>query len=179
MDIFILNSENIKNISEELLLKFQKKNFSNFEALKMHCFSYFMLDKILDEVYGIKNKKVVFNNKKPKLENSDKCFSISHSYEYAVIAFSDANCGVDIEKIKQRDIKKIASRMKFNGCDSLEDFYIKWTQYESRYKLSGEMPKSSKTFKYEEYIISAESANIQENFDIYVQIGEAFSKLKI
>ena len=43
---------------------------------------------------------VIFVDKKPMLKNKQKYFSISHSEDLIALAFSDSNCGVDIEKIK-------------------------------------------------------------------------------
>ena len=79
----------------------------------------------------------------PKVERTDKGkpyfseipelhFSISHSEELIAIAFSDSNCGVDIEKIKLREFKRIADRMKFNA-ETLGEFYQEWTKYEATY----------------------------------------------
>ena len=64
--------------------------------------------------------------------------------------------------------------MKFNA-KTLEDFYFEWTKYEAVYKL-GEKPKSFKHTKFYDYVICAVSANVQENFEIYIQNKENFSK---
>ena len=50
MDIFLIDKKNIENIQEDLLLKFRKKDFSDIEKQKEHCFSYLMTDRILKEV---------------------------------------------------------------------------------------------------------------------------------
>ena len=50
MDIFVINIKNAEKVSEETLLRFQKKEITDDEKLKTHCLSYLLLDKILREV---------------------------------------------------------------------------------------------------------------------------------
>ena len=175
MDIFIINTSNTDNISNDLLTEFEHKNFSNIKKRKQHCLSYLMLDRILKEVYKISDRTIEFINKKPTLKNKSKFFSMSHSRNFIALAFSDSDCGIDIEQIKNRPYKKIAGRMKFD-CKSLEEFYYAWTKYEAEYKLNN-TTKSIKQFQYENYAITAVSNNIQENFEILIQNKEIFPNL--
>ena len=69
----------------------------------------------MDEIYGIESREIVFEDGKPILIDGGKHFSISHSEELIALAFYDTNCGVDIEKIKLREFKKISERMKFEA----------------------------------------------------------------
>ena len=175
MDIFITNVSDANNIQSELLELFGHKKISNPQKRKEHCFSYLMLDRILKNVYKIKNREIEYTKGKPYLKNRDKFFSISHSVEYVVIAFSDNECGVDIEQIKPRDFVSISERMNFQ-CNNLEEFYYEWTKYEAEYKL-GTTCKSINQMKFYDYIITSMSSNIQETFDFYIQNGESFSNL--
>ncbi len=175
MDIFIINKSNVNNIKHDLLKQFQFKDITNEEKLKEHCFAYLMLDRILKEFYKTDNRAIEFVNKKPYLKNREKFFSISHSEEFLAIGFSDNECGIDIEKIKDRNFLSIAKRMKFD-CNTLEEFYKAWTKYEAEYKL-GEKSKSIKQIILEGYAITALSNNIKEDFIIYIQNGETFSNL--
>ena len=111
--------------------------------------------------------KIEFKNKKPYLKNRRKYFSISHSNEYIALCFSDFDCGVDVERIKERDYKSIAERMHFDS-NSLEEFYFDWTKYEAVYKLGCEF-KSYKNFQFEDYVVTTVSANSDEEFQIYIQ----------
>lgn len=163
MEIYIIKIEN-NNIDQSLIESFQKKAISNSRARFVHCYTYFMLDKILDEVYKIKNREIAFENKKPLLKTKEKFFSISHSDEYIALAFSNHNCGIDIEKIKERPFIKIAKRMNFK-CDSLEKFYYKWTEFEAKYKLRDDI-QSYRNFKYNNYSITAVCTNPMEEFNI-------------
>jgi phosphopantetheinyl transferase len=167
MEIYIIKTSEVNNVPETLLKNFQKKNITNKKRWLEHCFSYLMLDRILSNVYNIKNTEIEFINSKPHLINKEKCFSISHSNEYIAIAVSDFNCGIDIEKNRPRDYINIAERMGFN-CNSLQSFYTDWTYFEAEYKLA-EQVKSYKTYVIENYTLTAVSINNNEVFEIYIQ----------
>ena len=166
MDIFVIKTSRINEFNQDLLKEFQKKEISNQKTWETHCFTYLMLDKILKSVYKIENREVLFENKKPKLKSNEKHFSISHSEEYIAIAFSDYKCGIDIEKIKNRDFKKISDRMHFNA-KTLQEFYQEWTRFEAEYKLN-KTPSSSKHFQIENYSLTAVSENPKEKYEIYL-----------
>ena len=168
MDIFIIKVKDADEVNKELLKEFQKKEISNPRAWNVHCLSYLMVDRILKEVYGIENREVVFDNKKPVLKSGEKCFSISHSGEYIVLGFSDYNCGIDIEGAKgKRDWRAIAERMGFHS-QTEDDFYNDWTKYEAEYK-SGAKNNSIKTFVLDNYVLTAVSENPNEEFELYLQ----------
>ena len=131
-----------------------------------------MVDRILRDFYQIENREIVFNGKKPFLKTREKFFSISHSNDYIALAFSDYDCGIDIEKIKLREFEEISKRMGFK-CATLEDFYNEWTKYEAEYKL-GKPAQKFKKVHIEDYILTAASVNVQEEFEIYIQSGEVF-----
>ena len=168
MDIFIIDVKKADYIESEILKNFCHKSFTNNDKKKIHCFSYLMLDKILKEVYQIDSCKILFDDKKPKLKDGEKYFSISHSNEYIAIAVSDFDCGIDIEEIKNRDYKKISKRMKFNS-DSLESFYMNWTKYEAEYKL-GIKSNAIYSFQIPRYTITAASVNRNERFDVFFSL---------
>ena len=171
MDIFIIKTDNSRKISEDILNEFQQKIITNQKQLKIHCFTYYMLDKILKEKYAICSPQIIYKDNKPVLKNGEKHFSISHSGDYIAIAFSNSNCGVDIEKIKNRDFKKIAERMSF-VCEDLESFYKEWTLYEAQYKLNknnSRAKQSYKTQKQDDYFITAVSENIEEDFNFMIE----------
>ena len=177
MEIFIIKTDMLQNVDENLLKKFKQKEISIAKKQQIHCLAYYLVDKLLKENYKIENRKILFQNKKPIIINNQKHFSISHSNEYIALAFSDDNCGIDIEKIKNRDFKSIAQRMNFS-VNNLEDFYKEWTKFEAEYKLQAST-KSIKNFNYNNYSITATSTNSEENFQIFFLNGNNFSKLKI
>ena len=126
-----------------------------------------MVDRILREVYRIEKREIIFENKKPKLLTGEKHFSISHTKEYIALAFSDSNCGIDIEKNVPREFEKVAKRMNFE-VKTLGDFYKAWTEFEAKYKLGAEV-LSKEDFLFENYTITAVSENPEEKFDLFIQ----------
>ena len=169
MDIFIIEISNIEKVKPETLNKFQKKDFSNEEKRMIHCFSYLLVDKFLDEIYGIKSREIVFDEGKPVLIDGGKHFSISHSEDLIALAFSDTNCGVDIEKIKLREFKNIAERMKFEA-NTLGEFYEEWTKYEALYKLGKNVEYGSiANFDLDDYALTAVSEDPCEEFELFFQ----------
>ena len=175
MDIFIINKSEFENIEDNILKKFQHKNFTDTNKLKEHCLSYFMLDKILKENFNIENRKLEFINNKPYLVSGNLFFSITHSSDYIVIGISKNECGIDIEIIKERDFQSISKRMNFVSS-SLEEFYKNWTKFEAEYKL-GIASKSYIQQAYKNYMITAVSCDNNEIFSFYVQNGKNFSNL--
>lgn len=171
MDIFVIEIKDADNVHMELLKEFQKKEISDFQKWNAHCFSYLMVDRVLREFYQIeeKDREVVFDGNKPVLKSGVKHFSISHSGRFAALAFSDYNCGIDIEEIKLREFEKISKRMGFD-CQTLEDFYKAWTKYEADYKLS--VPSQvTKYYCVENYAMTVSSVNVKEEFNIYLDTG--------
>ncbi len=175
MDIFIIDINNAENIDDELLQKFRHKNFTNKRKQKEHCLAYLMVDRILKEFYKTENRELEFVSSKPFLKSREKYFSISHSGDYVALGFSDYDCGIDIEKMTERDFSAISKRMGFVS-ENKEDFYKKWTMFEAEYKL-GKKSEMTDSFYYEDYTITAVSGYPKEKFELYIQIGNNFSNL--
>ena len=170
MDIFIIET----NAEIDGFEKYQKKKFSDSNKLKQHCLAYYTADKILENVYKIKNRDIEYENNKPILKSKEKFFSISHSGKYTALIFSDSNCGIDIEEIKPRNFKEISERMSFKNCDTLENFYKAWTEYEAKYKL-GKDYCTTVSFKNDNYQICAACENFTEDYQIYLKKITDFS----
>ena len=169
MDIFIINVKSVEKVSEDTLKEYQKKEISIDEKRKIHCLSYLLVDRFLKEYYSIENTQLVFEDGKPMLLDGCKYFSISHSEDYIAIAFSDSNCGVDIEKIKLREFASIAERMGFEA-NTLGEFYEEWTKYEATYKLGKNIEYGSiASFDLEDYALAAVSEDPCEEFELFYQ----------
>lgn len=169
MEIFIIEISNAEKVKEETLRQFQKKEISDETKWKTHCLSYLLVDKFLEEVYGIESREIVFDEGKPILIDGGKHFSISHSEDLIAIAFSNSNCGVDIEKIKLREFAKISERMGFEA-ETLGEFYQEWTKYEALYKLGKNIEYGSvANFDLDDYALTAVSEDPCEEFEIYFQ----------
>lgn len=169
MEIFIIEINNAEKVKEETLKQFQKKEISDESKWKAHCLSYLLVDKFLEEVYGIESREIVFDNGKPILIDGGKHFSISHSEDLIAIAFSDTNCGVDIEKVKLREFTKISERMGFEA-ETLGEFYQEWTKYEALYKLGKNIEYGSvANFDLDDYALTAVSEDPCEEYELYFQ----------
>lgn len=172
MDIFIIETSCVEKISEETLKEFQKKDISVDEKRKIHCLSYLLVDRFLKEYYGIENTKLVFDDGKPMLLDGGKHFSISHSGDLIALAFSDSNCGVDIEKVQLREFVSISERMGFEA-NTLGEFYEEWTKYEAMYKLGKNVEYGSvATFDLDEYALTAVSEDPCEEFELFYPTEE-------
>ena len=170
MDIYIIEISKAEKVKKETLKSYQKKEISNEKKWTAHCLSYLLVDKFLEEVYGIKNREIVFDNGKPILIDGGKHFSISHSNDLIVLAFSDSNCGVDIEKIKLREFASISERMGFEA-NTLGEFYEEWTRYEALYKLNSNNEYGSiAVYDLEEYALTAVSEDPCEEFELFYQV---------
>ena len=112
-------------------------------------------------------------NGKPYTEGVE--FSLSHTDGLTVCAVSDSPVGVDCEKVRSVNSKeKIISRFLNETVKTIsdEEFFQKWTAFESRVKYYGEKitdcPSVRKnevftdTFKIENFIISVSAGTKTE-----------------
>ena len=172
MDIFIIDIANVEKVSLETLEKYRKKDISDESKRKIHCLSYLLAEKFLQDYYGIESTEIVFEKGKPMLIDGGKHFSISHSGELIAIAFSDSNCGVDIEQVKLREFESISKRMGFEA-NTLGEFYEEWTRYEAMYKLGKETEYGSvATYDLDDYLLTAVSEDPCEEFELFYQSND-------
>lgn len=82
-----------------------------------------------------KSPKLTYVDKKPILD--DGFVSASHSGEYSVIAYSDKEVGVDIERIRDISFARYFMGEIGKPYRSIEDFYTEWTFREARFKAYG------------------------------------------
>lgn len=136
---------NIKNgeYGENMLTLMSKTRADKYNRLKsktdkMHCSAVaFLLNKACPEKTEFYDK-----NGKPCIE--DGYISISHSGDWALLAVSDKPVGIDIEKIRPIDtkrlIKKFFCESEINCAEDvgLEEFFDLWTRKESMLKVNGE-----------------------------------------
>ncbi len=141
---------------------------------------------LLDEglkKYGLCEKEMTcgtYENQKPYFKNRpDIHFSVSHSGAFAAAAFSDGEIGIDIEEIKESDLK-IAKRFfaedEYSYLENTADnnlrnheFYRLWTLKESFMKITGkgmQLPLDSFCIHIDGSDISVQSS-IDDNFYFY------------
>ncbi len=123
------------------------------------------------EISRDKNDKPYFKN------HPDFHFNISHSEDLIAVAFSSSPVGVDIEKLRDVNLK-IAER---RFCEeekafikNNQDFFYVWTRKEAYLKRTGQGLRRSlssfcvlesnsiKTFKADDYIVSVCSDSVED-----------------
>lgn len=171
MKIFYIKKDNfLKNFNKVQLNSFLDKDFSSEKRKEEYSISRFLLSFVLNNFYKIENYKIVEINKKPKLENNEIKFSISHSNDFVGICFSNDEIGFDVEKISNRDIEKLAKRYN-KKFDNLNDFYKFWTKEEATIKLQNE-PVDYLTFEINDYMVSLASIEKINSVKVFELIGE-------
>lgn len=113
------------------------KKYHGYDDTKKSIIAYNKLKEILAEYSHSSLESLYFNEQgKPCVEDGN--ISISHSNGLIVIAFSQFNIGVDIEKVgnASRGIYyKIFSKEEAEKADNL-DFYKRWTLLEAKAKMN-------------------------------------------
>lgn len=153
--IFTVNRKTVSKKAREFVLKISK-----------------------DELGINKNPSFAFlENGKPYLkEYPDFHFNISHSDDLVAVAFSNTPVGVDIEKLRDVNLK-IAKRYfaedEKQFVKDSESFFYVWTRKEALLKQTGEgirkelssfsvlENKNIKTIKQDNYILSVCSVNAE------------------
>lgn len=176
MDIYFLKKDEFfEKINLNSLEKFSDgRKYSSRDKYFEHLCGLFLVKFIAKNVYNLKDIDIEIIDKKPYFKTQEKFFSISHSKNIILVAFSDKNVGVDIEYLENRDYKSILKRYnKDFKAATLEDFYKFWTIYESKIKLNSQ-EKFSQTLKLGlEYILSCLS---EKKSDKITQIKQIFCK---
>ena len=148
---------------------------------KGECDPYAIVQQIAAKKYN--NTKIVKTFKgKPYFKHiPDLFFSISHKDDLTVIAFSNYEVGVDVEKIKKADLRVIKRFLKeeadyITECDSDWRFFEVWTKKEAYLKckgtgLSGGLKSVNvlnlpiKTLRHEDYMVSVCDENDLQNYN--------------
>ena len=131
---------------------------------------------VAEYFYNIEDTNIIIENKKPKFENADICFNISHSNNIVAVAFDSFPLGLDIEFMKDRDFKLLLERYNINS-NNKEFFYQFWTEYEAKIKIQNET-KQKLSFKLEQnYMLSLFSSNPDEGIKTKLKIYELKSPI--
>lgn len=89
--------------------KKEEVNKQKITADKLRMLAGGLLINFVRKEYGIDNEIVVDKYGKPEFKKSKVKFNLSHSGKFAIIAVSDRNIGIDIQKIKE-DKHRVAER---------------------------------------------------------------------
>ncbi len=126
---------------ESVKSKIALKN--NDEAKRQSIAAYLLLDRLLNGAWGLSIKDLLFNkNGKPYFENGPH-ISLSHSGDYACAAVSSSPIGVDIEKLREFDLKILdrffthREKSYILKRDTQKRFFTLWTLKEAVIKREG------------------------------------------
>ena len=150
----------------ELITKEERENKKKFQTACGKLFIHYLLR----EKFSLAEKDIKLlktDSGKPYIEGLLVHFNLSHATDYVVCAMSDQEIGIDIEKIRAVNFKKIAKRF---FCESeyedllakkqpeqLNYFFQLWTLKESYLKWLGtglRIPLNSCSFKVTDEKIS-------------------------
>lgn len=126
----------------------RKEKIASFKLLddKKRCLAAGLLLEYVFKKRGIENPEIIYGERGKPLYKHQKelgiYFSLSHSGDYAVIAVSNKEVGIDVEKVKEPNYKvaeKVFTeieRKTFLTGDA-EGFFKVWTMKESYLKYCG------------------------------------------
>lgn len=159
MRIYYINLENfIKTHDTDFLKKYTDgREFKSVKRFTEYTTGRYLVKTVAKEIYGLENTEIIIENDKPKFKNGGLHFSISHSGEYIAAAFDEHECGLDIEKIKPRDLTALSKRYE-REFETQKDFYEFWTEYEAFIKLQAEKICGKYTCVFQEdYVLTVVS----------------------
>jgi len=153
---YIKKDKFLKTIDRKELEKFSDGRIYKSESKYLeHLIGLYLAKTVAQKYYGIKDTTIILKNKKPVFKNGEICFSISHSRNLAVVAFSQNNIGADVEYMAQRDFKSLLERYDIHIENPTKyDFYKFWTKYESGIKLGTESKSDYSTIIEDNYALS-------------------------
>ncbi|NLB51329.1 MAG: 4'-phosphopantetheinyl transferase superfamily protein [Syntrophomonadaceae bacterium] len=178
VEAFVLNIDQIKNLDLMKHLISPKKQerldkIKHLPSAKQILAGEILARSVIRSKLGIKNSDIMFDYNdygKPRLQNvKDFHFNLSHSGDWAVMAISSAEVGIDIEQVISLDLtiaEHIFSPYEKQQLSSkpatlqLDYFFQLWTLKESYIKMIG-------------YGLSA----ALDSFSIQIREGNEFPRL--
>ena len=125
----------------------------------------FITETVAQKIYEISDTSIIIKNNKPMFENSDIKFSVSHSQNLVAVAFSENECGLDIEEMKPRNLMHFEKRYNRNFI-SIEDFYKFWTGYEAEIKLQKKAQAKYSCILLKNFMLTVASESNIKTFSI-------------
>lgn len=144
------------------LLSDERKAYLNtvtaVEKIKASVLGEWLVKRILNESFHINECEILRAEKgKPYIKNSKLFISISHSGDFVCAAVSEKNIGIDIEVIKERDLKitkKLCTEIDEEFINESENtllaFYKIWTAKEAYFKMLGSGLTNLKSISYKD-----------------------------
>lgn len=167
MNIYYINSDEfLKKYDTNFLRQYVGgQEFKSLKRFIQHSIGRYIVKTVGENVYRIKSPQIIIENNKPKFQNSNINFSITHCGKYIAVAFDKNECGLDIEEIKSRDLEPLSKRYG-KDFSTLEDFYIFWTKYEAEIKLQKTAKWSHSEIFQNNYVLTAVTTIPPTNFSI-------------
>ena len=134
----------IKKLDDDRQVKTQRLKVT---ADKLRCVGAGMLINFVKQQYGVKGDVRIDKFGKPYFEDSNVHFNVSHSGMYVIIAVSEYNIGIDIQKIKSDKHRIAEKNFMPSECDYINNatnekdvqqrFCEVWTTKEAYLKCVG------------------------------------------
>ena len=176
-NVFIIRkSEFLKHIDRNSLYSFLENNsFKSEKRAEQFCLGRFLVKYVLKYFYNQDCLEIVIENKKPRTKENNIKFSISHSNDIILAAFSDIETGADIEFMKERDFERLLRyyNLSFDeGCLSKKEFFYRfWTGYEAGIKLQAPVQNEITLKLFNDYMLSVcsscKGADMRSKLRIY------------
>lgn len=180
----------INFISKEKKGQLDKRNFDI--DMKLSLYAELLLRCHICKLLSVSNQEIVFDktdSDKPYLRGYPNFyFNISHTRTAIVVALSDQEIGVDVEKIKHADLgitnrffTELEQKYFLDSADKHKAFYEIWTKKEAYIKCAGKglnmslisfdvfhpkIKSKIQTFQQDDYIISVCVKKCGINFDL-------------
>ncbi|MBE7704387.1 MAG: hypothetical protein E7Z90_01090 [Cyanobacteria bacterium SIG29] len=122
---------------------------------------HYLTKNIAKTVYGVKNSEFIIENSKPKFKTNEIEFNISHSNNIVTIAFDNYPLGLDVEQIKNRNLKALKERYNLQHYED-ETFFQFWTQYEAKIKIQAEINQKFCFKLKDDYMLSLYCNNLEK-----------------
>ncbi len=141
--------------------KAEIKSLAKDSDKKLSILGEMLAKKRLAQLSGISTDKIIIKKTpsgKPEASLDGYYISISHSGEYAVCAVDSKPIGIDIEKIREINIKtaeRFCNKKELdiiNNSDTVLNFFRLWTAKEAEFKRSSDNIKSFKDINTAEII---------------------------
>lgn len=139
MKIFYIDIDEFKTKTDKAsLTSYADKEFKTEKRFYEHALGRYLVKNAAKDVFGITDTEIITNEKgKPYFKNAELHFSISHSDNIIIACFDKYPCGIDIERMKERNFDRF-SEYYGEDFEGMYDFYRFWTLKEASYKLNAE-----------------------------------------
>lgn len=158
MQVFYIEIDKfLKTHQKDFLIPYADIEIKTQKRFREYAIGRYLVTRIAKEFYKIKDTQIIKNETgKPVFKNANLHFSISHSKNIVIACFDKSPCGIDIEYIKERDLKELSKYFDKN-FETTEDFYKFWTTKEATFKSNNAHYFTHSYFDIKNYCLSISS----------------------